>query len=588
MFNLKTKTIVVGLSLLIVGLLLLDRIHPPKVSFNTSSAAGKSVITQSDITYQGAFDVPGDVSGLTIRYINGVRHFLYYNHPDNTIKNIHQVNDPGFSTHATYPVATLERTYTGGLSPKQILPNSTSQDTISSLYWDDTLNRVYWTYNDIYGPNGPNYTIGASTLNDTNQTVTDVGCYAIAGNTRLTENGILPTPAWFANQYLPSSAYRLVAGFGSRIRSSFFGASSLGPTFTAFVPDIGTNNCPDTLSFMPSVLLQRYLYGTDPIFARTSLTTYQDYYQPSTNPVGNQGYWSAGVDLHQAAVWVDTPNKTGVLVFPTMMDGDLNTTVLASPAPTATSATLASVTMKGGQVLVPGDVISIQTATGPDAFNDKYLSDTVRITGVNGNTITFTRMDGRGTPPIIGGYVQGGYMYVWAIIVGTRFTPRWQVYSPYDLGKVAQGIINPYDPDPTSEWTPTYDPHPNIWPGGSSSWLTVTGSAFDPATNQIFVAVNHTAPALAAYGINATRVYVYSVNDVNNPTPSPSPSPSPSPTPTTLVGDLNGDKIVNSLDWSIMNSKWFTNNTTADLNHDGIVNSIDFSLLNANWFKTIP
>ncbi len=56
----------------------------------------------------------------------------------------------------------------------------------------------------------------------------------------------------------------------------------------------------------------------------------------------------------------------------------------------------------------------------------------------------------------------------------------------------------------------------------------------------------------------------------------------------TLIGDLNGDKIVNSLDWSIMNNKWFTSDSTADINHDGIVNTIDFSLLNANWFKTIP
>ena len=53
-----------------------------------------------------------------------------------------------------------------------------------------------------------------------------------------------------------------------------------------------------------------------------------------------------------------------------------------------------------------------------------------------------------------------------------------------------------------------------------------------------------------------------------------------------LKGDLNYDHIVNSIDWSIMNSQWFTNNSQSDLNHDGIVNSIDFSILNANWFKT--
>ena len=55
---------------------------------------------------------------------------------------------------------------------------------------------------------------------------------------------------------------------------------------------------------------------------------------------------------------------------------------------------------------------------------------------------------------------------------------------------------------------------------------------------------------------------------------------------TPIVGDFNNDGMVNSLDWSYMNSKWFTNDAKADLNRDGIVNSIDFSILNRNWFKS--
>ena len=52
-----------------------------------------------------------------------------------------------------------------------------------------------------------------------------------------------------------------------------------------------------------------------------------------------------------------------------------------------------------------------------------------------------------------------------------------------------------------------------------------------------------------------------------------------------ITGDLNHDGIVNSLDWSILNSKWFTSDATADLNHDGLVNSLDFSILNSHWFE---
>lgn len=69
-------------------------------------------------------------------------------------------------------------------------------------------------------------------------------------------------------------------------------------------------------------------------------------------------------------------------------------------------------------------------------------------------------------------------------------------------------------------------------------------------------------------------------------TPSPSPTPTPLPSPATLKGDLNNDHIVNSLDWSTMNSKWFSSDATADLNADGIVNSLDFSIMNGNWLKS--
>jgi len=60
-------------------------------------------------------------------------------------------------------------------------------------------------------------------------------------------------------------------------------------------------------------------------------------------------------------------------------------------------------------------------------------------------------------------------------------------------------------------------------------------------------------------------------------------TPSQIQPPTTLQGDLNSDGTVNSLDWSIMNTRWNTSDAIADLNNDGVVNSIDFSILNREW-----
>ena len=55
------------------------------------------------------------------------------------------------------------------------------------------------------------------------------------------------------------------------------------------------------------------------------------------------------------------------------------------------------------------------------------------------------------------------------------------------------------------------------------------------------------------------------------------------PPPPTLQADLNSDGTVNSLDWSIMNNAWNTNDATADINNDGIVNTIDWSVMNGEW-----
>jgi hypothetical protein len=50
------------------------------------------------------------------------------------------------------------------------------------------------------------------------------------------------------------------------------------------------------------------------------------------------------------------------------------------------------------------------------------------------------------------------------------------------------------------------------------------------------------------------------------------------------IGDINQDNIVNSIDFSTLNTNWFTSSSSSDLNQDTIVNSLDFSLMNRNWF----
>ena len=49
-------------------------------------------------------------------------------------------------------------------------------------------------------------------------------------------------------------------------------------------------------------------------------------------------------------------------------------------------------------------------------------------------------------------------------------------------------------------------------------------------------------------------------------------------------GDLNGDNVVNTLDYSILRFNWFTSNAVADITGDGPVNATDYAILQANFY----
>ncbi len=132
----------------------------------------------------------------------------------------------------------------------------------------------------------------------------------------------------------------------------------------------------------------------------------------------------------------------------------------------------------------------------------------------------------------------------------------------------------------------------------------ISGVGYDSSTKTIFMTADYndgSAPLIYVFQINnatpvptptPTPVPTPSPSPIPAPTPAPTPSPQPAPAPTptpspiTLSGDINKDGVVNSIDWSIMSSKWFTTDSNSDLNKDGIVNSIDFSIMNNNWLKT--
>lgn len=55
--------------------------------------------------------------------------------------------------------------------------------------------------------------------------------------------------------------------------------------------------------------------------------------------------------------------------------------------------------------------------------------------------------------------------------------------------------------------------------------------------------------------------------------------------PPLLAGDLNNDGVVNSLDWSIMDTQWSRMFSSADINKDGKVNTLDWGYIRKNWLQ---
>ena len=56
--------------------------------------------------------------------------------------------------------------------------------------------------------------------------------------------------------------------------------------------------------------------------------------------------------------------------------------------------------------------------------------------------------------------------------------------------------------------------------------------------------------------------------------------------PILKAGDLNGDGVVNELDWSLLHGYWYKSFEDGDFNSDGIINSLDWSFMNRNWGLT--
>src|SRR5262249_17087552 len=178
----------------------------------------KPVVDSASFTYLGSFALPQSANnwdtaysygGLAYRYVNGNLQFFTTNHVYSG-GLVYEFNYPGISTdQANLPQAQVVTNWGDIYSGQKIDNNYGGFASLSGagptygLYYDQSANRLYWSYGDWYNAAFPYQpSIGYSTLNDATGVATGAGAWSLADRPeKFDRGGLLQIPQWFADRY---------------------------------------------------------------------------------------------------------------------------------------------------------------------------------------------------------------------------------------------------------------------------------------------------------------------------------------------------------------------------------------------------
>jgi hypothetical protein len=287
-----------------------------------------------------------------------------------------------------------------------------------------------------------------------------------------------------------------------------------------------------------------YTAPTAPYPLKTAHKTYSaagdtSDWDPYPNVTPTTGYFARGF---LKSVIYDDGVKAGYVVPFAMPHGFVNTTVLASPAPTFTatcylsfyhclSFSISSTSTGNGTNIQVGDLMWVQTCViGTDGagctdVNQNYLSfmivDTVN-TGTGAITGHINFIDsGDGTTghvPVVGGHVYLSLVYAHAEPDISRLTGRLMIFPLSQLGEVKTGARQKYDVtyNEDVDWQAS-----GLLPGFGTiiknhdqdtigPWKIVPSGVFaDPGRHKIIIAINS-----ARHGVGVSSVPVIHVLSV--------------------------------------------------------------------------
>jgi len=283
------------------------------------AAEKKQLLALSDLKFVGAFKLPQKACGQSTGFAtgclalrrNGSKLTLLSDSHLGTGGAVYEIEPASLATGQPYATATVKRELPDIYQGHKRKADRTSYELnglvpTTGLRWDDASSSLWWAYGEKY--NTENQTapsFGATKIEG--ETLTARGPWKVTLPQSWQRGGTLEIPAWFAERHCGGK--RLGVGFGGYY--SIFKGGSYGPALAAVgkLNDSGESSCTVLLGYPEPHFCPRegnYKHASAGWMGR--------------DPQGGRGTWNAtdeiGGEIHSAgAIWIDAPEKHGVLFF---------------------------------------------------------------------------------------------------------------------------------------------------------------------------------------------------------------------------------------------------------------------------------
>lgn len=296
------------------------------------SAGTRTLLTQSDFSYLGHYDIHyqwGNFSmnycqGFTHRIVNGQLRFMTLCYPGYIL--IEFAPPSSYGSYVSTLITQWTDIWSGGA------PTATN---IHGLWWDEAGQRL-WTTSAIDYPSNAqeaqeNRDLYIRTLNSNGTISNPKGPFGAQGyGGRMYYGGVQAVPQWFQTQY---GVDKYCIGWGGSASVMSQSQVSLGPVMIVIPDPAGYSNG----SQLPAVGLidcssgsredDWYAQGSPTSFDRgvrnTNYTNQCDSGYWLSNAPGGLGRWAWGDTNDNTGCWIDGTNKHGFITVPSFGTGNV-------------------------------------------------------------------------------------------------------------------------------------------------------------------------------------------------------------------------------------------------------------------------